>query len=120
MLHLLRCAAHGTDGMDVTDVADGEHVVRIGKVASRSTRLPRPEDLEAVDASPVRCLDDVVADRMRTSPFRGRGPVYARGAVLSCARASPFKSGPARPGRERRTVTPDDDALPPSRPGVLL
>ena len=40
------------------------HVVRIGKVAARSMRLPRPEELEAVDASPVRCLDDVVADRM--------------------------------------------------------
>ena len=40
------------------------HVVRIGKVASRSSRLPLPEDLEAVDASPVRCLDDVVAAKM--------------------------------------------------------
>ena len=40
------------------------HVVRIGKVAVRSTRVPRPEDLEIVDASPVRCLDEVVADRM--------------------------------------------------------
>ena len=40
------------------------HVVRIGKVASRSSRAPRPEDLEAVDASPVRCLDEVAADRM--------------------------------------------------------
>jgi chorismate synthase len=46
------------------DIAVVSHVVRIGKVASRSTRLPRPEDLEAVDASPVRCLDEVVADRM--------------------------------------------------------
>jgi chorismate synthase len=45
-------------------IAVVSHVVRIGKVAVRSTRLPRPEDLEAVDASPVRCLDDVVADRM--------------------------------------------------------
>jgi chorismate synthase len=45
-------------------IAVVSHVVRIGKVAVRSTRLPRPEDLEAVDASPVRCLDDVVGDRM--------------------------------------------------------
>lgn len=45
-------------------IAVVSHVVRIGKVAVRSTRLPRPEDLEAVDASPVRCLDEVVADRM--------------------------------------------------------
>jgi chorismate synthase len=40
------------------------HVVRIGKVSVRSSRVPRPEDLEAVDASPVRCLDEVAADRM--------------------------------------------------------
>ncbi|MGA9162129.1 MAG: chorismate synthase [Actinomycetota bacterium] len=40
------------------------HVVRIGKVAARSTRVPRPEDLEIVDASPVRCLDEVASDRM--------------------------------------------------------
>jgi chorismate synthase len=41
------------------------HVVRIGRVATRaSMRLPRPEDLDAVDASPVRCADEVVAARM--------------------------------------------------------
>ncbi len=40
------------------------HVVRIGKVAVRGSRVPRPEDLDAVDASPVRCLDEVTADRM--------------------------------------------------------
>jgi chorismate synthase len=38
--------------------------VRIGRVATRSARVPRPEDLEAVDASPVRSLDEVAADRM--------------------------------------------------------
>jgi len=40
------------------------HVGRIGKVAVRSTRVPRPEDLEAIDASLVRCMDEVAADRM--------------------------------------------------------
>lgn len=40
------------------------HVVRIGRVAARSTRVPRPEDLEIVDASPVRCLDETASDRM--------------------------------------------------------
>src|SRR5512134_1132832 len=40
------------------------HVVRIGSVASRSRRLPRPEDLETVDASPVRCFDEAAARRM--------------------------------------------------------
>jgi chorismate synthase len=46
------------------DIRVVSHVVRIGKVATRSARAPQPEDLEAVDASPVRCLDEVAADRM--------------------------------------------------------
>ena len=54
------------------DVAVLSHVVRIGKVAVRSTRMPRPEDLEAVDASPVRTLDDVVAHRMVAEIDRAR------------------------------------------------
>jgi chorismate synthase len=33
------------------------HVVRIGKVAIKGSVVPAPEDLEAVDASPVRCFD---------------------------------------------------------------
>jgi len=45
-------------------IAVVSHVVRVGKVAVRSTRLPLPEDLEVVDASPVRCFDEVVSDRM--------------------------------------------------------
>ena len=45
-------------------IAIVSHVVRVGKVAVRSTHLPRPEDLEVVDASPVRCFDEVVSDRM--------------------------------------------------------
>lgn len=41
------------------------HVVRIGKVAVRpGARVPGPEDLDAVDASPVRCLDEATAARM--------------------------------------------------------
>jgi chorismate synthase len=40
------------------------HVVRIGSVASRSRRVPRPEDLETVDASPVRCFDEEASRRM--------------------------------------------------------
>ena len=45
-------------------IAIVSHVVRVGKVAVRSTHLPLPEDLEVVDASPVRCFDEVVSDRM--------------------------------------------------------
>ncbi|HLB62547.1 MAG TPA: chorismate synthase [Actinomycetota bacterium] len=41
------------------------HVVRVGKVATAGTaRVPLPEDLEAVDASPVRCLDEAAGERM--------------------------------------------------------
>ncbi len=41
------------------------HVVRIGSVAVRpGARPPGPEDLEAVDASPVRCLDEATSARM--------------------------------------------------------
>jgi chorismate synthase len=41
------------------------HVVRIGKVAARASgRLPAPEDLDAIDASPVRCFDEAAGARM--------------------------------------------------------
>jgi len=41
------------------------HVVRIGRVAlPASARRPLPEDQEAVDASPVRCLDEETSARM--------------------------------------------------------
>lgn len=40
------------------------HVVRIGSVATRSSRVPRPEDLDIVDASPVRCFDPAASERM--------------------------------------------------------
>jgi chorismate synthase len=40
------------------------HVVRIGPEASASGAMPRPEELEAIDGSPVRCADADSADRM--------------------------------------------------------
>jgi chorismate synthase len=41
------------------------HVVRIGTVATRgSLRPPEPGDLDAIDASPVRCADEATAARM--------------------------------------------------------
>jgi chorismate synthase len=41
------------------------HVVRIGTVATRaSMRPPEPGDLDAIDASPVRCADETTAARM--------------------------------------------------------
>ena len=47
------------------DIRIVSHVVRIGKVTVRASgRLPAPEDLDAVDASPVRCFDEAAAEKM--------------------------------------------------------
>ncbi len=40
------------------------HVVRIGSVATRSSKTPGPGDLDVVDASPVRCFDEAAGARM--------------------------------------------------------
>ncbi len=40
------------------------HVVRIGRAASRSRRLPTPADLDAIDASPVRAFDAAATEAM--------------------------------------------------------
>jgi chorismate synthase len=41
------------------------HVVRIGRAAvPASARAPRPEELEAIDASPVRCADEAAGAKM--------------------------------------------------------
>jgi chorismate synthase len=45
-------------------IAVVSHVVRIGSVAVRGSKVPMPEDLETVDASAVRCLDDEAGARM--------------------------------------------------------
>jgi chorismate synthase len=45
-------------------IAIVSHVVQIGRVRSRRTTLPRPEDLAQIDASPVRCADRATGDRM--------------------------------------------------------
>jgi chorismate synthase len=45
-------------------IAIVSHVVRVGSAATRSSRAPAPEDMEAVDASPVRCFDEAAARRM--------------------------------------------------------
>src|ERR671930_670531 len=45
-------------------VAVLSHVVRLGPAASRSRALPRPGDLDDIDASPVRCLDPDASARM--------------------------------------------------------
>jgi chorismate synthase len=48
-----------TIGIDVLS-----HVVRIGQAASPNDGRPRPTDLDAVDASEVRCFDQAAADAM--------------------------------------------------------
>ena len=40
------------------------HVVQIGRVRSRRTTVPKPDDLAAIDGSPVRCADRATGDRM--------------------------------------------------------
>jgi chorismate synthase len=40
------------------------HVIRMGGAASKSAERPRPEDLERVDASEVRCFDEAGAQAM--------------------------------------------------------
>ncbi len=40
------------------------HVVQIGRVRSRRTTVPKPEDLAAIDGSPVRAADRATGDRM--------------------------------------------------------
>jgi chorismate synthase len=40
------------------------HVVQLGPVVTKSPTRPRPDDLEAIDDSPVRCFDAEAADAM--------------------------------------------------------
>lgn len=58
------------------------HVVRIGSAATRSRRLPAPSDLEAIDASPVRCLDEAAGARMVEAIDAARGSRDSVGGVF--------------------------------------
>jgi chorismate synthase len=49
---------------DVADIVVLSHVVRIGTVATDHSVLPEHWQGEAIDASPVRCLDPAVSDAM--------------------------------------------------------
>ncbi|MDP9068820.1 MAG: chorismate synthase [Actinomycetota bacterium] len=40
------------------------HVVQIGAATAESVDLPRPHDADAIDASPVRCLDPAASEAM--------------------------------------------------------
>jgi chorismate synthase len=59
------------------------HVVRIGGAAvPASARPPRPEDLEAIDASPVRCAHEAAAARMVEEVDRARRERETLGGVF--------------------------------------
>jgi chorismate synthase len=58
------------------------HVVRIGSVAVRRRRVPRPEDASAIDGSPVRCADPQVAARMVEEIDRLRAAKDTLGGVF--------------------------------------
>lgn len=61
--------ALGTVAMAFLDQALGikvlSHVVELGPVRSESTKRPTWEDLEAIDADPVRCFDAAASARMQ-------------------------------------------------------
>ncbi len=59
------------------------HVVRIGEVAvDAAASPPRPEDLESVDASPVRCFDPAASAEMVTAIERAGAEGDSLGGVV--------------------------------------
>ena len=58
------------------------HVVQIGRVRARRGSLPTPEDLDAIDASPVRCVDPEAGERMVAEIDRLRAARDSVGGVF--------------------------------------
>jgi chorismate synthase len=59
------------------------HVVRIGPAAvADDARVPAPEDLAAIDASPVRCWDPAAAEDMRAEIDRAGAEGDSLGGVV--------------------------------------
>ncbi len=83
------------------------HVVRIGRVSSRSSRVPTPRDLDVVDVSPVRASRpgdrraDGRRDRRRAEVAR-----HARRRVRSARVRMPAGPRLARPGRSQARRAP--------------
>src|ERR671931_1968277 len=63
-------------------VAVLSHVVRLGPAASRTRALPRPGDLDDIDASPVRCLDGDAEGRMVAAVDAARAAGDTLGGVF--------------------------------------
>ncbi|MEA5052417.1 MAG: chorismate synthase [Propionicimonas sp.] len=58
------------------------HVVAIGRAQSTATDLPRPEDLPAIDADPVRCHDLAASVAMQTEIEQARTDGDTLGGVV--------------------------------------
>jgi chorismate synthase len=58
------------------------HVVSIGEESASEEELPRPEDLDAIDGSPVRCADAEASDRMVTTIDAARRAGDSLGGVF--------------------------------------
>lgn len=59
------------------------HVVRIGEVAAAAdAATPGPDDLETIDASPVRCFDAEASDRMQHAIDRAAANGDSLGGVV--------------------------------------
>ena len=63
-------------------VAVLSHVVRLGPAATRTRALPRPGDLDDIDASPVRCLDGDAEGRMVAAVDAARAAGDTLGGVF--------------------------------------
>jgi chorismate synthase len=61
------------------------HVVRLGPAASRAAAVPGPGDLERIDASPVRCLDEQAAARMVAAVDQAKARGDTLGGVFEVA-----------------------------------
>jgi chorismate synthase len=58
------------------------HVVRIGDAASPAASLPAPDDLDAVDADPVRCFDAGASARMQDAIAAAKAAGDTLGGVV--------------------------------------
>jgi chorismate synthase len=58
------------------------HVVALGSVSAAAGSIPEPEDISVVEASPVRCLDEVTGEKMVTEIDAARKDGDTLGGVV--------------------------------------
>ena len=68
--------------LDELGIAILSHVVQIGRVRARSRSTPIPDDLTAIDASPVRCVGAEAGERMVAEIDRLRSERDSVGGVF--------------------------------------